>query len=186
MEHFYQKIQGWFSFPELYKSMVKKYDNAVFVEVGTWKGKSAAFMAVEIANSKKNIKFYCVDVWQNTGDPNLLINKDPLSINGTIYNHFLENISPVINYINPVKKTSVEAALNFKNNSLDFVFIDASHTYEDVTKDLQVWFPKIKKEGTLAGHDFDWPSVKNAVHDFFKDKNLKVKEQEQSWLVNLN
>ena len=65
MEHFFNKIEGWFSFGELYRDAVyNAKDGDVFVEVGSWKGRSAAFMAVEIINSKKKIDFYCVDSWQ--------------------------------------------------------------------------------------------------------------------------
>lgn len=63
MEHFYQNIgEDWFTYPNLYKEMVEKSSNgSLFVEVGSWKGRSASFMAVEILNSKKDIKFDCVD-----------------------------------------------------------------------------------------------------------------------------
>ena len=43
--------------------MVESYDNAHFVEVGTWQGNSAAYMAVEILNSGKNIQFDVYDIW---------------------------------------------------------------------------------------------------------------------------
>ena len=62
--HFYQSIEGFFSFKELYKEQVlKASDNAHFVEVGVYLGRSASYMAVEIANSGKDIKFDCVDTW---------------------------------------------------------------------------------------------------------------------------
>ena len=68
MEHFYQTLgEDWFSYPELYKSIVENnQDGAHTVEVGSWKGRSASFMAVEIINSNKNIKFDCVDTWKGS------------------------------------------------------------------------------------------------------------------------
>jgi hypothetical protein len=66
MEHFYKKTnsENWFGYEDLYSLMVSKFDNGShFVEVGTWKGMSACFMAVEIINSGKSIKFDCVDTW---------------------------------------------------------------------------------------------------------------------------
>lgn len=58
MEHFYKTLgENWFTYPTLYSNMVEKYPtNSHFVEVGTWKGMSAAYMAVEIINSGKDIK----------------------------------------------------------------------------------------------------------------------------------
>lgn len=181
MEHFYQKIQGWFNFPKLYKSAVEKFDNAVFVEVGTWQGKSAAYMAVEIVNSKKNIKFYCVDTWKGSQEHR----SDNLVKTDTLYECFLQNINIVNHAIYPLRMTSLEAAENFKNNSIDFVFIDAEHDYENVKKDMSAWFPKVKKGGIFAGHDYcgSWPGVIKAVDEFTESKKLNLKTQESCWLV---
>ena len=67
MNHFYEQIQGWFDFEDLYSDVVKTFpEESHFVEVGSWKGKSASFMAVEIHNSKKQIKFDCVDTWNGS------------------------------------------------------------------------------------------------------------------------
>ena len=60
VEHFEAKIAGWFTFPNFYRLLVEQAkENFHFVEVGTWKGKSAAFLAVEIINSGKTIHFDC-------------------------------------------------------------------------------------------------------------------------------
>ncbi len=62
--HTYKNLnfgEDWFTYPDLYKEMVEKFDNSIFVKIGSWKGKSSSYMATEIANSKKNIKFFCVD-----------------------------------------------------------------------------------------------------------------------------
>jgi hypothetical protein len=58
--HFYNKIQGWFDFHHLYQNQVMKAPSigAKFVEVGSWKGASSSFMAVEIANSQKEMRRY--------------------------------------------------------------------------------------------------------------------------------
>ena len=59
MDHIYKKIDGYFRETDksVYDRMVHWYkDGDIFVEVGSFKGKSASIMAVNIANSKKNIK----------------------------------------------------------------------------------------------------------------------------------
>ena len=190
MQHFYQNIQGWFTFPELYKAIINNYsDNSHFVEIGTWKGTSAAYMAVEIINSSKNIKFDCIDTWEGSEEhlnptsdfyePNLVNNKNWL------YEHFLENIEPVKHIINPLRKASLDAVSLYEDESLDFIFIDASHDYENVLKDIIAWYPKTKsKTGVISGHDYSWgPEVKKAVHDFFDPLKLKVQETEGCWVV---
>ena len=51
------------------------------------------------------------------------------------------------------------------DKSLDFFFIDASHTYKNVKKDLIAWIPKLKDNGWMLGHDINYPSVEAAVRE---------------------
>lgn len=53
-----------------------------------------------------------------------------------------------------MKMESLQAAARIPNLSLDFVFLDASHYYEDVKNDIYAWWPKIKEGGLLIGHDY--------------------------------
>lgn len=176
LDHFYQTIgEDWFTYPNLYKSMVEKYkDGGWFVEVGSWKGRSASYMAVEIHNSgyADNIEFDCVDTWEGSVEHQ---DMDEVK-NDLLYQTFLENIKPVSHIINPIRKSSIEASKLYKDNSLDFVFIDASHEYEDVIDDIKAWLPKIKVGGILAGHDYGRYSVNKAVKDYFNTKKYTVSE----------
>lgn len=66
---------------------------------------------------------------------------------------------------------SVEMAKKVKDNSLDFVFIDADHRYESVMADLAAWVPKVKGDiGVICGHDYHhprFPDVTKAVDECF-------------------
>jgi hypothetical protein len=47
----------------------------------------------------------------------------------------------------------------FDDHSLDAVFVDGSHLYDDVKRDIEAWMPKVRKGGILFGHDLnDLPS----------------------------
>lgn len=183
MEHFYKNLgEEWFTYPELYTYIVNKFPtNSHFIEVGTWKGMSAAYMAVEIINSGKNIKFDCVDTWNFVPSQTEI----PLHMFDNLYEIFLKNIEPVKHQINPVKALSWDGAAFYKDNSLDFVFIDAAYDYESVKKDINAWYPKVKKEGIIGGHDYTWcDDVRRAVNEFFKNKTIY--ESEGCWFVLLN
>jgi predicted O-methyltransferase YrrM len=131
---------------------------------------SACFMAVEIINSGKNIRFDCVDTWDFVDTSSEISEKQCENL----YNIFLSNIEPVQNNINIVKGISWEIASNYQDDSLDFVFIDAGHDYDSVTKDITNWYPKIKNGGIIAGHDYHYDvGVYPAVNDYFKGKTIK-------------
>ena len=185
MHHYYQNIQGWFTFSGLYSDIVNSAtDGWHIVEVGSWKGKSSSFMGVEILNSKKNIKFDCVDTWLGSEEN---ISKDAsdyeplLEITDGVYNLFLNNISPVKNVVNVIRLPSVEASKSYKDNSLDFVFIDAAHDYNNVCADIKAWLPKVKTGGMLAGHDYAFTPIQKALKDIFND-NFSFNVGEDIWM----
>lgn len=63
-----------------------------------------------------------------------------------------------------VKKYSVEAAKGVLDKSLDFVYIDGAHDYDNVRADIEAWAPKVRIGGIVAGDDFyDFPSGKGGV-----------------------
>lgn len=184
VEHFYQNIHGWFTYPNLYRQVVVEApDEAHFVEVGTWMGKSAAFMAVEIINSGKNIRFDCVDTWAGSEEhtnPKSPFYRPELSDPNWLFKECINNLSSVKKHFNPVRLDSISASRNYDNNSLDFVFIDAAHDYKSVVEDIEAWLPKVKTTGILAGHDYHQAQVKKAVHDVL---GTSVEDSEYCWVL---
>lgn len=182
MNHIYNQPQfgeNWFTYPNLYSRFVSLLPTGSrMVEVGVWKGKSVAYLAVEIINSGKDIKVDAVDTWLGTPDEQYH-QDDPFVKTDTLYPLFLTNISPVSSVVKPIRMASTEAANLYEDNSLDVVFIDAGHTYADVKADIIAWLPKVKKGGYLAGHDYSWaPPVKKAVDELVSP----VEETEGCWV----
>lgn len=174
--------QDWFDYSSLYSRFVSECpSNGVIVEVGSWKGKSTAYLGVEVINSGKSLQVYAVDTWKGSDEPAHLIDRDCIA--GTLYETFLSNMAPinkVREVVKPMRMTSLEGAAKFADKSLDYVFLDASHSYEDVKADILAWLPKIKPGGTLAGHDWSsyWPAVVRAVSEVLK----KVDVEGISWI----
>lgn len=184
IEHYYKSIgEDWFTYPQLYRSMVQKFDNAQFVEVGCFLGRSASFLAVEINNSDKNIKLHCVDHWQGSTEHK---GYDILKDDGLML-AFRKNIEPVTHIVNVVRKSSTDAAQDFEDRTLDFVFIDASHDYESVKADLAAWYPKVRNGGVFAGHDYipSFPGVRQAVQEWRIKENITIREQENCWIADI-
>jgi len=72
-------------------------------------------------------------------------------------------------WVSPIPLPSVEAAAQFNDASVDFVFIDADHSYDAVRADIRAWRPKLRAGGLLAGHDYDRAEVRRAVADELGD-----------------
>lgn len=71
---------------------------------------------------------------------------------------FISRTKDVKNIIK-IRKTSVEAAKQFEDHSLDAVYIDAEHDEDSVREDIRTWRPKLKRGGILSGHDFNLPHI---------------------------
>ena len=52
-----------------------------------------------------------------------------------------------------IREYSFDAVYSFADNSLSFVYLDASHLEDDVKKDLTDWLPKMKEGSLICGHD---------------------------------
>ena len=171
MEHFYNTIQNWFDYQEVFKEIVNNAKNGDrFVEIGVWKGGSTAFMGVEIFNSEKRIKYDAIDSFEGSQEHG--------DVKDWLYNEASTNLKPLtdIGIVNLIKGYSLDVVNNYENESINFCFIDGSHEYEDVKKDIIAWLPKIKKGGILAGHDYDvaWSGVIKAVDELLGKENVKI------------
>lgn len=151
MNHFFWAIDGWFNFGHIYMEAVRRFDG-IFVEVGAWKGRSTAFMAVEIARSGKPIDFHVVDTFAGSDEPEH--HEDPDV--GNLRAVFDRNMAPVAHMMLVHQLPSVAAAELFEDASLSFVLLDGAHDYESVRADIVAWLPKVKPGGWLCGDDIAW------------------------------
>jgi len=181
--HFYESIPGWFNFQDLYREAVARAsDGDVFVEVGSWLGRSTAFMATEIANSGKRILFYAVDTWK--GSPAPQYQEVVAQHGGSVYAAFIENMHrgglALGQHFNTIMSTSVDAAKTFEDGTLAFVFIDGAHEFHSVSEDVRAWLPKVRIGGNIGGHDANCPGLMNAVKQWIRPAEIDYRGT--SWL----
>ena len=161
---------------ELYTKIVSKYEKGVIVEVGVWMGRSISFI-IPICKSNGS-KIYAVDTWTgSTKEVGPMVDwvYEMMNVSGSMYFYecFLRNLRQISgdHCVIPMLSNSVDAAKRFKDKSIDFVFIDADHSYESVKEDLNVWWPKVKVGGAIGGHDYHSSfGVVKAVDEFFGKK----------------
>lgn len=154
----------FFNFEPFYRlvSSINRFSR--FVEVGVYTGASCAFLARQLKARGAPFDLYAVDLWDEV---NKLTDYDR-QINKAVYDAFMARLvaDGTTTDVTIVKEESAKAAARFPDHSLDFVFIDANHTYDHVIADIRAWKPKISPGGMLAGHDYGEPcGVKQAVDE---------------------
>ena len=77
--------------------------------------------------------------------------------------------------------TTAQASAQVPDASLDFVFIDADHSYAGCRADILAWRPKLKADGWIIGHDFLWPGVNQAVRELLMPVNCPVAATDETW-----
>lgn len=159
MEHIYHTIPSpqELSYKGFYSEMVQKYPSgSLMVEVGVYHGRSFSYLIIEMLNAGKKFDCVAVDACPWDGEPCIGFHKhmEPLK------DHYRVMFEKVDSFV---------AAKNFEDGSIDMCFIDANHTYEFVKRDIEAYLPKMKKGGTLAGHDWSDEGVRRAVIEVFSD-----------------
>jgi len=138
------------------------------VEVGVFRGE----LSKEILRLWSGGTIYMVDVWRELGKEyyDVCNNDEHMKYLVDTCNNIKGNEDRAI----IIRATSEQASKLFNDNSLDFVYIDANHSYEHVKRDIEIWYPKVKKGGVFAGHDYiniDWYNDPNFAENGI-DKHL--------------
>jgi len=156
----YPHIKRW----HIISDLVEKHNWEVGVEVGVKEGENLFF----IMDHCPDLKMTGVDAWEKQ-----LSEKDGENYAtwgmDDMHQRVLEKSEKYNGRVKILKSFSTDAANAFDDHSLDFVFIDAQHTYECLKADIKAWSPKLKDSGMLLGHDFHFPGIKKALDEVIPD-----------------
>ena len=117
----------------------------VGVEVGVEQG----IFSESLCKNNPELKLYAIDPWE--AYPGYRLNKTQKDV-ATHYNDAKTRLAPYNCKL--VKKFSLDAVKDFSDQSLDFVYIDGNHNFQNCTNDIAEWTKKIKFGGIIAGHDY--------------------------------
>lgn len=203
--------------PELYKAIPSGWSDDIFsiydeavetappgsslVEIGSFWGKSAVYLAEAAKISHKGLKVYCVDTWSMTPENNPSLfdperapeHVEPL-IHCQFHNSVFETFAHYIDKsrlsprpLRVMRMASLEAAEMFDAiPDLSFVYLDGDHDYNYVLEELRAWEPLIRAGGMIAGHDYtaEFDGVRRATREYFKTRTVDVRGK--SWVVKVN
>ena len=162
-------------------------DVEVMIEIGSHLGYSTKVFLENVDNLKQ---LTCIDAWENGYD-----SRDGISQNCDMVateKYFDEYIMNNHNNVKKMKMSSTQAAKLIKDKSVDFVYIDACHTYEAVKEDIINYLPKVKDSGWIAGHDIDWPTKETPYFPGVRQAVLEIFGREpqifcdNSWLFKID
>lgn len=131
------------------------------IEIGCSSGVSSEYILDQIPNCT----LHSVDPYENYTD----WNKDVLDdkVNESNYRRALQRTSRFEDRFVLHKAYSDDEVHYFDDNSIDFIFIDGMHTYQQVLSDCENYYPKVKDGGLFCGHDYRTiTEVKKAVDEF--------------------
>lgn len=155
---------------EILRELIRKNNYKSFVEIGVWNGKVSKYL-LKICKLDEII---CVD---NYSTSNCMGSRREVT---KARNKAIKLKND--NRVTFLEVTSKEAEQRVKDNSIDIIFIDAEHSYNSVRGDIELWYPKVREGGILAGHDYhiNWFGVIKAVNEKFKSINI---ESDKVWWV---
>ena len=132
--------------------------NITMLEIGSYKGESTSIFASTGLFSK----ITCLEPFEGNEEALDLLDDDWIRVKKEFWTNTRH-----WNNINLVQKFSYDAIDQFPNKHFDFIYIDASHKYEDIKSDINMYLPKCKK--IIGGHDYgnQHPGVMKAVNEIF-------------------
>jgi len=160
--------------------VIKENEFSSFLEVGVFRGDNL----IPIAKGLPQLKCYGIDPY--SGDPYADgyykgYKVMDVAYYEALYQSVIKKTSK-LNNIQIIRTTSELAAINFKDESLDMIFIDARHDYHSCKNDILTWLPKVKQGGILSGHDYSikFFGVVEAVNELIGYDNVSIKS-DSTW-----
>jgi hypothetical protein len=153
----------------LKKFKLENYQGRMPIEIasfGRWDGLTTLFrelgfktgveIGVEIGKfserlCKKNpdLHLYSIDPWKHYSDYRDHVDQGKLDA------FYEETKNRMASYnCTIIRKFSMDAVKDFADRSLDFVYIDGNHNFQNVTNDICEWRKKVRVGGILSGHDY--------------------------------
>jgi predicted O-methyltransferase YrrM len=138
-------------------------DGGICVEVGSYVGGSVITLALALLG--RHIRCFSVESFMGNNNGTV----DGLALPGL--DEFIDNVSVKFPFLDvfPVQLPSTLACARWGDRELDLVFIDGNHSRDSVAADIDLWREKIKPGGILAGDDFEWRGVSEAVLSRFSN-----------------
>jgi len=181
MKHYHQNIVGKFDQEKIYDYVINNTPGpSIFIEVGSWLGKSTSYLGVEIINSNKSIKLFTSENFEeDTKNDSKIFSK-----NKKIQRTFERRNNDVLigSVCTTVIDDHVELCKPFHFEEIDFCFISSEYNSKEIENNIKLWWPKIKTGGIIAGDCYDKSEVSNNVSTYIGDHRLHTHNESIHWI----
>jgi predicted O-methyltransferase YrrM len=174
------KLESPMNRSEVLAGLAQSIDAKSYVDVGCKSGRTTGYLL----SALPELQAVAIDPW--CAIPNSVEDYKDWDFQ-QIEAEFWKNVGASKDRVDMKRTTSAFAAGGVPDNSVDIVFIDAAHDYAGCLQDINLWLPKVRKGGYLAGHDFNhkWPGVHRAVAKMFPLLMVTVLP-DSVWCVNVD
>ena len=139
--------------------LVKTMASPNVLEIGCSEGHTTEWLL----RCNPTLKITCVDPYVNYLD----WNGNQLNDREEFYQKVMAKFTSFGDRFTMIRDFSDNVHGNFEDESLDLVFVDGLHTYDQVLIDCHNYYSKVKPGGIFSGHDFRViAGVNKAVKEF--------------------
>lgn len=145
------------------------------VEIGSYLGASACFLAAGLKKSGRDGAVYCIDTWSNEAMSEGA--RDTMQ-------EFLANTRDFLQRIVPMRgwSSDVVAALSRQRLAIDLLFIDGDHSYESCLADWHGYSALLSQNSIVVMHDIGWAEgVKRVVDEEIRPLAFKEGRLPNLW-----
>lgn len=151
--------------------LLKDLENPVGVEIGCSEGHTT----IHLLNCNPTLHVTSIDPYVNYVD----WNGNVLNDRNEFHDKTVKMLEGYSDRFTMMRNFSDDVVDKFDDESLDFIFIDGLHTYEQVLKDCQNYYSKVKPGCLFSGHDYTAiEGVHRAVVEFAASVGKEIKTTE--------
>ena len=102
--------------------------------------------------TKMGGRIWLLDLWQTEGNDDYFSKREGQVEKG--YKQIKKKYANKEN-VTLVKGNAFKKHEDFEDDFFDWIYIDCDHTYEGISKNIEIWLPKLRGGGMFSGHDYD-------------------------------
>lgn len=163
----------WTSVKGLYPYIKRLQGDVTGIEIGTCRAESTYLILDQCPNVSK---LYTIDPYLGYDDWAGELSQETMSKFEDIAHKNMAKFGDRVEFIKS-RSDDPKAIDLFKNEQVDFIFVDGDHSEEATYQDISNYYPKLRSGGLFSGHDYNLDAVRAAVERFRTENKIRINIQ---------